>query len=109
MSRSNPTQGQSRAALSEPIANDQHVIRFGRWKGRTVADVLELDPAWLIWAHNNVEHFELNHILLDRAEGDDYEYVPRKDTDGLFALHREDEEYDLEQAGIHESDFHGEQ
>lgn len=53
----------------EPISDDQHVINFGKYQNWTIADVLEHDPQYLIWLHNNNAFFELDYRLFERAEG----------------------------------------
>lgn len=41
------------------------VLRFGKHKGRMVEDVLDEDPAWLLWAAENVSGFELDTAVMD--------------------------------------------
>lgn len=40
-------------------------LRFGKYKGYTVEDVLEKDPEYLLWLLENVEHFEVDKALQD--------------------------------------------
>ena len=40
-------------------------LAFGKYKGRTVEDVLEEDPAYLLWAAENVESFDVDAALQD--------------------------------------------
>ena len=48
---------------------------FGKYKGKTVEEVLTLDPSYLLWAHKNVEWFALEKEVwidawtLDGGEG----------------------------------------
>lgn len=62
MSRSTPVR------KLDPIDSLDHVLTFGKYKGETVGDILEVDPQYLIWLHNNSEFFELNYRLLEIAE-----------------------------------------
>lgn len=41
------------------------VLRFGKHRGRTIEDVLEDDPRWLLWASENVDDFELDTAVMD--------------------------------------------
>ncbi len=34
-------------------------MTFGKYKGKPVADVIEKDPRYALWAHRNVEFFKL--------------------------------------------------
>lgn len=40
-------------------------LDFGKYKGRTVEDVLDEDPAYLLWALENVERFETDKAVQD--------------------------------------------
>lgn len=42
-------------------------LTFGKYKGKTVADVLIEDPSYLVWAHNNVDFFKVSTELLQIA------------------------------------------
>jgi uncharacterized protein (DUF3820 family) len=49
-----------------------HVLTFGRHRGRTIEDVLEDDPRYLLWVCENVDDFELDDVVaheLERALG----------------------------------------
>lgn len=61
MSRS--TQGRR-----EPITDRNHVLGWGRYKGESIADLLEVRPDYLVWAHNTLDWFELSAEILDDAE-----------------------------------------
>lgn len=52
----------------EPISDMDHVLTFGKYKGESIEDILETDPQYLIWLHNNSEYFELDYRLLEIAE-----------------------------------------
>lgn len=40
-------------------------LDFGKHKGRTVEDVLAEEPAYLMWALENVERFNCDNALTD--------------------------------------------
>lgn len=47
-------------------------LRFGKYKGHTVEDVLARDPEYLLWLLENVDRFEVDKALQDaimRAAG----------------------------------------
>lgn len=54
---------------------DPNVLQFGRHMGKTIDEVAEKDPGYLIWAHENVGRFKLpddlyQALLRDEAETD---------------------------------------
>ena len=61
MSRSNQTRPQ-------PISDRNHVLTFGKYKGESIADLLETNPQYLIWLHENSDYFELSSDLFDEVE-----------------------------------------
>lgn len=62
MSRSQP-----HIERREPITDRNKVIGFGRYKAETIQDILDNDPQYLVWLHENTD-FELGHELLEEAE-----------------------------------------
>jgi hypothetical protein len=40
-------------------------LQFGKYRGTTVEDVLDSDPAYLLWCLENVERFEVDKTLQD--------------------------------------------
>lgn len=34
-------------------------ITFGKYLGKKIKDILEIDPSYLIWAHNTIDWFKL--------------------------------------------------
>lgn len=62
MSRSNQ---QSHQAV--PVTDRKMLMPFGKYAGESIADILDCDPNYLVWIHNNTQ-FELGHELLDEAE-----------------------------------------
>lgn len=54
---------------TEEIALERaSVISFGKYKGKTVQDVIEMNPGYLIWANENVSFFALSSPLLNEVE-----------------------------------------
>lgn len=51
-----------------PISDRETVLTFGKFRGESIADILETEPQYLVWLHDNSDFFELDHILLDEAE-----------------------------------------
>jgi hypothetical protein len=43
------------------------VLTFGRYKGRTVEELLEEDPDYLTWVNKNVDFFPLEDDVMDAA------------------------------------------
>lgn len=43
-------------------------LGFGKYKGRTVEDVLDEDPHYLLWALENVEQFDADKAVQDAIE-----------------------------------------
>ena len=61
---------------------DDAALWFGKYKGRTVATIADIDPSYLIWAHDNVEGFKLP---MDRYEELSM-FVEDDEDDGLPEL-----------------------
>lgn len=55
-------------AKPAPISDREHVLTFGRYKGESIADILETNAQYLCWLHANSDFFELSAELLDEAE-----------------------------------------
>ena len=64
MSRSKPQEYRP-----EPIQDVNTKLQFGKYKGKTIAEVMENDKQYLAWLHNNSVFFELSPELLEQAEG----------------------------------------
>jgi hypothetical protein len=62
MSRSN-----RQIECREPITDRKQLIGFGKYKAETIQDILDNDPQYLVWLHENTD-FELGHELLEEAE-----------------------------------------
>jgi hypothetical protein len=43
-------------------------ITFGKYRDKTVRDVMDENPAWLVWAHENVNYFKLLPHLYQNAK-----------------------------------------
>jgi hypothetical protein len=41
---------------------------FGKYKEKTVEQIAVLNPSYLLWAHNNVEFFELAPEVLKKVD-----------------------------------------
>lgn len=41
---------------------------FGKYKGESIADLIEVNPQYLVWLHENSDFFELDSNLLEEAE-----------------------------------------
>ena len=44
------------------------IIPFGRYKGKSVKEVLELRPSWLVWAHEEIDTFNLSKKAVKLAK-----------------------------------------
>lgn len=63
---------------AETITDRKRVMGFGRYKDLTIEEVLQIDPQYLLWCQENIAQFDLNHDLLDEAEGG------QRDTDEII-------------------------
>lgn len=52
----------------EPIIDRNTILTFGKYKGESIADILEVNPQYLCWLHETCDEFELDHKLLEEAE-----------------------------------------
>lgn len=57
----------------EPITDRKTILVFGKYKGYSIDDIMETNPQYLIWLHNNNEFFELGHELLDECENSSFD------------------------------------
>ncbi len=57
------------------MVNYKTIMSFGKHKGKTVKEVMETDPSYLLWADDNVEGFELSDYLRDKAEEMDEKFT----------------------------------
>lgn len=53
---------------NEIVTDRKHLMTFGKYKGESIQDILDVDAQYLVWLHNNSD-FELSAELLDEAEG----------------------------------------
>ena len=44
------------------------VLTFGKYKEETVEEVLKKDPSYLVWAADNIEWFELDKKIYNKAK-----------------------------------------
>lgn len=47
--------------------NEGHTLSFKKYKGRTVKEILEIDPDYLIWCHHKIEGFTLHADTFAKA------------------------------------------
>lgn len=62
--------------MSEPLDKEfkQVILRdygdsftFGKYRGRTIAEIIAKDPQYIVWAHNNVDFFKVKSGVLATA------------------------------------------
>ena len=58
----------SQQVKREPISDRNHVMTWGKYKGFSIAEIIENEPGYLEWLCENTE-FELDHKLMDEVEG----------------------------------------
>ena len=46
---------------------NEYIFKWGKYKGRAISDVLEIDPQYIIWAHANVDWFNPSNEILEKA------------------------------------------
>lgn len=56
-------------------SGDNDTLLFGKHKGKTIAKIAEIEPSYLIWAHEEIPGFNLEKdtyeaLLMDEAEDD---------------------------------------
>ena len=59
--------GRSNKLTKSLITDRKAVLVFGKYKGESIQDVLDNDPQYLVWLHENNEFFELGWELLEEA------------------------------------------
>lgn len=42
-------------------------LKFGKYKGRTVREVMDFNPEYLVWAHKTISWFKLDKATFDFA------------------------------------------
>lgn len=40
---------------------------FGKYKGKTIQDVLEINPSYIVWFYENVKRFKILESIYDEA------------------------------------------
>lgn len=73
MSLSKPQLHQERRIT---ITGRDHILSFGKYKGLSIEEVLEINPDYLLYCQENVESFDLDHKLIDEAEQAAASYRP---------------------------------
>jgi len=56
-----------RKVYRQTITDREWKLPFGKNKGMTIAELIDVDPAYLEWCIQK-DMFELSHILLDELE-----------------------------------------
>ena len=51
----------------EPIQDKNFVMPFGRYKGETLGDVLEVNSAYILWLHENTD-MDFHYTIIEEAE-----------------------------------------
>ena len=49
-------------------------LTFGKYKGRTLLEVVEFDPGYIIWLEDNVNTIQIPEYILDLAFEMEEEY-----------------------------------
>jgi hypothetical protein len=65
MGRSNPN---NQVSQHETITSLDHVMRWGKYKGKSLRFLIEFDPQYILWAADKVEHFDIDHKLQEEIE-----------------------------------------
>jgi hypothetical protein len=60
------------------------IIKFGKHKDRTVQEVLDDDPDYLVWASERIPEFDLEVSILDEALHKESRDFPASDFDLRF-------------------------
>jgi hypothetical protein len=58
----------SQQTKPEPISDREYILTFGKYKGESIDELMEVNPQYLYWLHNNSDFFELSSEVLDEAE-----------------------------------------
>jgi hypothetical protein len=79
---------------------EQQRMTFGKYKGQPVADVIQQNPRYALWAHRNVEFFKLSASQIQDcvSRSDAPRFLPRSPID-------DDDDGADEYAGMSYSDF----
>lgn len=54
--------------MEKTILTYKYVFTFGKYKGKTVREILDINPSYLQWVHENIPHLELSDYLLDKVD-----------------------------------------
>ena len=63
--------------LNDMMYSKNMSLPFGQYKGVLLADVLEVDPGYLLWCMENVKGFDLHNSIYQEA----YDAVHRDATE----------------------------
>ncbi len=57
----------------------EDIVTFGKYKGKSVHQILHMDASYLVWAHMNIEWFKLEDGIyteaIDKAYQERMEYA----------------------------------
>jgi hypothetical protein len=49
------------------LLGKKYKFNFGKYKGTTIADVLNIQPGYIVWAHNTIPWFKVEKNIFDKA------------------------------------------
>lgn len=80
--------------IKQPKPDD--TLSFGMFKGRKVSEIIDdvRGASWLLWAHNNVEFFNLDRETLDKARDTKQRWDLHGSPEGFWDHQYDDHEYD---------------
>jgi len=52
--------------IKAPLGLD-YIFTFGKHKDEYIRDVLETDPSYIIWCADNIDWFDLDTVVYDKA------------------------------------------
>lgn len=53
--------------MADQLDEDDY-MRFGKYKDHKISAIMADDPGYLLWAYENVDHFDLTPLTLQRLE-----------------------------------------
>lgn len=80
--------------MSKPFIHKKDTeLRFGKYKGQTVGDVLSFDPSYLVWAYKNISWFHIEKSVFDKAVDDSVEQAFQRTIRRHVSMYWEDSPY----------------
>lgn len=69
-----------------------YVFHFGKYAGQKLESVMGTNPQYLLWAHNNVDHFNLSpHLLEEASKAARTQSPPRRSAPPRYFNHHDDD------------------